>query len=190
MGRRVCTFRAALSPWILVDLVRALVRLVDVLIDLVGRLGEFDHDAGLVAENLRDVARPHKVGLARGELLVRAVVLVPGRGASSGSARSKRNRPEARRARRGRTTRSRFETTPESRSTFMHPCSMMPKCVAGHQSGFPGMMGLQTQRQSKDGSIQSFEAFLPPISVVTCARASDLTIGSRHIAPSCSPRAA
>ena len=47
---------------------------------------------------------------------------------------------------------------------------MMPKCVAGHQSGFPGMMGLQTQRQSKDGSIQSFEAFLPPISVVTCAR--------------------
>ena len=62
----------------------------------------------------------------------------------------------------------------------MHPCSMMPKCVAGHQSGFPGMMGLQTQRQSKDGSIQSFEAFLPPISVVTCARASDLTVGSRQ----------
>ena len=56
---------------------------------------------------------------------------------------------------------------------------MMPKCVAGHQSGFPGMMGLQTQRQSKDGSIQSFEAFLPPISVVTCARASDSTAGSR-----------
>jgi hypothetical protein len=81
---------------------------------------------------------------------------------------------------------------------------MMPKCVAGHQSGFPGMMGLQTQRQSKDGSIQSFEAFLPPISVVTCARASDLTVGSRQratatrargvdvsvLSPSCSPRAA
>lgn len=57
---------------------------------------------------------------------------------------------------------------------------MMPKCVAGHQSGFPGMMGLQTQRQSKDGSIQSFEAFLPPISVVTCARASDLTVSSHE----------